>query len=82
MTEQELTIAAEALYASPLQPSEQPTIDEVREAVHDMILHLGADVCALLLAQEAGDHPDMSATRMLWARDTARAAYADVTALV
>lgn len=82
MTEHELTITAEALYASPLQPSDHPGVEEVQDAVHDMILHLGADVCALLLAQESGDHPDMSAARMRWARATVRAAYADVAALV
>lgn len=82
MTEQELTIAAEALYASPLQQSDQASVEEVREAVHDMILNLGAAGCEELLAQEAGDHPDACAARMRWSRETVRAAYADVTAPV
>ncbi|MFI6325183.1 hypothetical protein ACIBG8_47240 [Nonomuraea sp. NPDC050556] len=56
---------AQALFASPLQPSQHPTIAQVRAALQAA----RADVAARV-AQEAGDHPEAYAARMQWALAT------------
>jgi hypothetical protein len=66
---------AEALFASTLQPTEQPSPDRVRRAVAAMLRRLGTGGCAAQLAAEFGDHPDVAALRMTWALATTRAVY-------
>jgi hypothetical protein len=60
---------AEVLFASNLQASETPTPAQVRAAVEQGLRVWAEDctACAGCVAQEAGDHPDVFATRMLWA---------------
>jgi hypothetical protein len=65
---------AEALFASPLQPSASPCPDQVRRAVAVTLRRLGAHGCAAALAGEFGDHPDAAAARMSWALATIRTA--------
>ena len=58
----------EALFASPLQRSDEPTLDEVREAIRLAVHNLGSRGCAAQVAQEFGEHPEIAAARMQWAR--------------
>ena len=69
---------AEALFVSPLQPSDSPTVEQVNTAVEAMLLLHGSDGCAELLAQECGEHPHGAAERMRWSLTTVRAAYTAV----
>lgn len=56
---------AQILFASELQASAHPTPDEIRDAI--IRLQGCAADCAACVAQEAGDHPEAYAARMLWA---------------
>jgi hypothetical protein len=62
---------AEALFASVLQRSDRPSLDQVRKAVAAAVRAHGSRGCAELMAQEFGDHPDTAAERMCWARAVA-----------
>ncbi|GAA2531724.1 hypothetical protein [Pilimelia columellifera] len=64
---------AEAVFASALQPSQQPTPAQVWDAVTDTVTRLGTDGCADRLAAAYGDCMTTAATRMRWARETAGA---------
>jgi hypothetical protein len=60
--------SAEALFTSPLQPSEHPTVAQVRAAIRrSLVLHHGARGCAADCAAEYGEHPDIAVPRMRWA---------------
>ncbi|WP_412736195.1 hypothetical protein [Krasilnikovia sp. MM14-A1259] len=59
-------LAAEALFVSNLQPSEDPSRQSMEEAVTAMILRHGSEGCAAGVATEFGDHPEMAVRRMLW----------------
>ena len=66
------TTAAEALFASTLQPSDHPTVDQAEAAVRDSLRrHGGRAGCAALCACEYGEHPDTAPARMRWARSLA-----------
>ncbi|HKD87661.1 MAG TPA: hypothetical protein VKB62_03955 [Streptosporangiaceae bacterium] len=58
----------EALFASPLQPSDTPTAETVAEAIGSTVRRLGAAGCTCHTAEEFGDHPDAAAERMRWVR--------------
>ena len=58
----------EALFASPLQPSDALTAETVAEAISSTVRRLGSPGCASHMAQEFGDHPDAAANRMRWIR--------------
>lgn len=63
-----LTTGAEALFTSPLQPSEQPTPRQIDAAIGASLqAHHGAGGCAAACAAEYGDHPETAARRMRWA---------------
>ena len=66
----------DALFASDLQRSQQPTPELVRAAVMATVSRLGEARCAELVAQEFGEHPDCALGRMRWARHAVLAAYA------
>lgn len=59
-------LAAEALFVSLLQPSQQPSHETVENAVTAMLLLYGSDGCAAGVAEEFGDHPDIAVERMHW----------------
>jgi hypothetical protein len=61
----------EALFASPLQPSDDPTITMIAAAISSAIRRFGTRGCTGQMAQEFGDHPDAAAQRMQWARQLA-----------
>ena len=62
---------SEAVFASTLQPSDTPTADMIASAVSRAMQRLGTRGCAETMAQEFGDHPDVAAERMRWARQLA-----------
>jgi hypothetical protein len=61
-------VRAEALFASTLQPSEQPTVARVRREIKRTVRDLGVCGCAARMAQEFGDAPACAVARMHWAR--------------
>jgi hypothetical protein len=65
---------ADALFASALQCSEEPSAAQVRQAIAAAIGAFGAWGCAAQVAQEYGEHPETAAQRMRWARAAAEAA--------
>ncbi|MFC4061972.1 hypothetical protein ACFOWE_27030 [Planomonospora corallina] len=64
---------AEVLFASPLQASDDPSPDRVREVIEDRLRACDEDIteCVACVAQEAGDHPEAYRERMRWALRTA-----------
>jgi hypothetical protein len=58
----------EALFASGLQPSDDPTAAEVAEVISRTVREFGSRGCAGRMAQEFGDHPEVAVDRMRWAR--------------
>jgi hypothetical protein len=68
-------VRAEALFASRLQPADQPGASQVRDAVTTTLRALGIRGCAAHMAGEFGDHPESAANRMKWAKATIRATY-------
>jgi hypothetical protein len=68
-------IRSEALFASNLQRSQQPTVELIRVAVNTTVDRLGQTRCAELVAQEFGEHPDCAISRMRWARHAVRLAF-------
>jgi hypothetical protein len=61
-------VRAEALFVSALQPSDEPTAEQVRTAITQTIRQLGTRGCAARMAQEFGDAPYTAVSRMRWAR--------------
>jgi hypothetical protein len=64
------TARADALFASALQCSDQPSAAQVREAIAAAIRAFGTRGCAAQVAQAYGEHPETAVTRMRWARAT------------
>ena len=60
-------ITADAVFASELQCSDEPSAWLIREAVEAAIRAFGSSGCAARVAQEFGDHPEIAAARMRWA---------------
>ena len=58
----------EALFASPLQPTDTPTAEAVADAIGATVHRLGPAGCASRMAQEYGDHPLEATDRMRWIR--------------
>ena len=68
-------VAADALFASPLQRSDHPSAGQVRQAIAAAVAAYGGPGCAAWVAQAFGEHPETAVTRMRWARTmVARAA--------
>ena len=61
-------VRAEALFASTLQPSDEPGPAQIRHQVTRVVRDLGVRGCAERVAQEFGDHPELAIVRMRWAR--------------
>src|SRR5437667_10600912 len=58
---------ADALFASALQRSDEPSAPQVEQAIAEAICAFGDLGCAARVAQEYGEHPEMAASRMRWA---------------
>ena len=61
----------EALFASPLQPSDALTAESVADAIGSTVRRLGPAGCTGRMAEEFGDHPDEAIDRMRWVRELA-----------
>jgi hypothetical protein len=59
---------ADALFASTLQRSDEPSAVQVKQAIAAATLAFGDLGCAARVAQEYGEHPETAAGRMRWAR--------------
>jgi hypothetical protein len=68
-----------ALFASELQPSDEPSAETVVQAINRVIRRLGVSGCVAWMAQEFGDHLDAAAPRMRWALQLAVWPKASVT---
>lgn len=67
---------ADALFASALQRSDEPSARQVRQAIAAVIGAYGRRGCAARVAQAYGEHPETAVRRMRWARAAAAAAFA------
>jgi len=70
-------IRADALFVSALQRCDQPSSGEVRQAIAAAFRAFGERGCVERVAQEFGDHPEIAAVRMRWARQLAGRAFSD-----
>jgi hypothetical protein len=61
----------EALFASPLQPSDTLTAETVAHAIGSTVRRLGTAGCSKYIAEEFGNHPEEAADRMRWIRQLA-----------
>jgi hypothetical protein len=64
------TARADALFASSLQRSDEPTVAQVHGAIAAALAAFGIRGCAARVAQAYGEHPETAAPRMRWARAT------------
>ena len=67
----DLTISAaraDALFASPLQRSDEPSPAQVHQAIAAAVAAFGIRGCAARVAQAYGEHPETAVPRMRWAR--------------
>jgi len=69
------TARADALFASALQRSDEPSTAQVRQAIVTATMAFGPAGCAAQVAQEYGDHPETAAARMCWARAAVAVAF-------
>ncbi len=67
---------ADALFASALQRSDEPSAAQVRQAVASAIRAFGTRGCAARVAQAYGEHPETAVARMRWARAAVAGAFA------
>ncbi|MGH3194197.1 MAG: hypothetical protein ACRDOL_44435 [Streptosporangiaceae bacterium] len=68
-------VRADALFASAVQRSDEPSAGQVRQAVAAAIGTLGDLGCAARVAQAYGEDPDTAVTRMCWARAEVASAF-------
>ena len=66
---------AGALFASPLQRSDEPSARQVRRAIATAIGAHGVRGCAARVAQAYGEHPETALTRMRWALTAVASAF-------
>lgn len=68
-------VRADALFASLLQRSDEPSTRQVREAITTAIGLYGVRGCAARVARAYGDQPETALTRMRWALSAAASAF-------
>ena len=71
---------ADALFASVLQSSDNPSAGQVRKAIAAAVRAYGGLGCVQRVAQEFGDHPEAAVNRMRWARAVAGELFASPSA--
>ena len=76
------TVRSNALFASTLQPSNNPGAEQVRQAVAQAVREFGSRGCAARVAQEFGDHPELAVERTRWSRQRVAAVFATTRAHV
>ena len=64
------TARADALFASTVQRSDEPTAAQVQGAIAAALAAFGIRGCAARVAQAYGEHPETAVQRMRWARAT------------
>jgi hypothetical protein len=64
-----------ALFASPLQRSDEPSPRQIRQAIATAIGVHGVRGCAAHVAQAYGEHPETALTRMRWALTAVASAF-------
>jgi hypothetical protein len=69
-------VGADALFASVLQRSDNPSAGQVRKAIAAAVRAYGGLGCVQRVAQEFGDHPEAAVNRMRWARAVAEELFA------
>jgi len=69
------TVRADALFASVLQCSDEPSAAQIMQAITTATSALGCTGCAAQVAQEYGEHPETAAARMRWARAAVAGAF-------
>ena len=62
------TVRADALFASALQRSDEPSAAQVDQAIAAALRAFGTRGCAARVAQAYGEHPETAVPRMRWAR--------------
>jgi hypothetical protein len=62
------TARADALFASTMQRSDEPTAAQVHGAIAAALAAFGIRGCAARVAQAYGEHPETAVQRMRWAR--------------
>ena len=68
---------ADALFASTLQRSDEPSAVQVEQAIAAATRAFGDLGCAARVAQEYGEHPETAAGRMRWARTAVAGIFGD-----
>lgn len=71
---------ADALFASALQGSDEPSAGQIQQAIAAAVRAFGYSGCAERVAQEFGDHPETAVARMRWARTVAGEVFGDPAA--
>jgi len=66
---------AGALFASPLQRSDEPSARQVRQGIATAIGVPGVQGCATRVAHAYGEHPETALTRMRWALTAVASAF-------
>src|SRR2546430_6384154 len=67
---------AEALFVSDLSTADHPSDAQVAAAIrHALRTHGGSRGCAADVAAAYGDHPELAAPRMRWARSVVESLY-------
>lgn len=72
------TVRAEALFASAMQASQDPSPVQVRAAVTSTLRRFGIKGCTATVAGEFGEYPETAAARMNWALGMINSAYQDL----
>jgi hypothetical protein len=71
-------VRADALFASALQRSDEPSAAQVDQAIAAAVRAFGTRGCAARVAQAYGEHPETAVTRMRWARAAVTGASGEV----
>ena len=72
-------VRADALFASALQCSDDPSAAQVGQAIAAAVRAFGAPGCAARVAYAYGEHPETAVMRMRWALETVAAAFEEAS---
>ena len=69
------TARADALFASALQRSDEPSAAQIHQAIAAAVRAFGVRGCAARVAQAYGEHPETAVLRIRWARAAVTSAF-------
>ncbi len=69
------TARADALFASALQRSDEPSAAQIHQAIAAAVRAFGIRGCAARVAQAYGEHPETAVLRIRWARAEVTSAF-------